>query len=142
MTVTTQDIATVLGLDGNRRFESALALAEAMERGFPVGTVKRVSQAIAPDDPSFRFRLVAKATLARRRRDNRLSLAESERIERYARLWAFARDVFRDEAAARRFLAQPHPLLGGRTPLDVSRTDLGARMVEDILGRLQYGSAA
>jgi uncharacterized protein (DUF2384 family) len=32
--------------------------------------------------------------------------------------------------------------LNGKRPVDVSRTAVGARMVEEILGRLEHGSAA
>jgi putative toxin-antitoxin system antitoxin component (TIGR02293 family) len=76
-------------------------------------------------------------------RGQRLSVEESDRIARLARLWAFALDVWRSDAAAQRFFAEPHPLLGGRIPRDVAiETEVGARAVEDILGRLKYGSAA
>jgi uncharacterized protein (DUF2384 family) len=33
-------------------------------------------------------------------------------------------------------------MLGGRTPLDVAMTELGARRVEALLWRLFYGSTA
>jgi uncharacterized protein (DUF2384 family) len=35
-------------------------------------------------------------------------------------------------------MTTPHPLLEGRTPIDVAETDLGARRVEDILAALEY----
>ena len=60
-----------------------------------------------------------------------------------AGLWAEATDVWGGEEEARAFLFRPHPLLEGRTPIDlVLGSDLGARLVEDILGRLRYGSPA
>jgi putative toxin-antitoxin system antitoxin component (TIGR02293 family) len=97
---------------------------------------------VAPGDSAFRDRLVARSTLARRRRQSRLTLEESERVERVARLWGHAMRLFRDEAKSRRFLTSPHMLLRGRRPIDLARTEVGARAVEQALGRLEFGSAA
>lgn len=136
------DIAGVLGLS-RRRIETTFELAEALEKGLPVSSLERVCRLIAPNDPKFRDVLVARATFARRRQQKRLSLEEGERVERLARIWALALEVWGDAVATRRFLSEPHPLLHGRQPIDVAaRTEVGARMVENILGRLKYGSAA
>ena len=46
-------------------------------------------------------------------------------------------------AAARDFLFRPHPMLEDELPVDVVlRSEFGAELVIDILGRLKYGSAA
>lgn len=59
-----------------------------------------------------------------------------------ANLRAFAREVWGSDTAADRFWIEPHPLLGSRTPLQVaSESEKGARAVEQILGRLKFGSA-
>lgn len=124
---------------------TSMDLADMVVRGFPVEAVERLCLLIAPDDISLRHRIVPKATLARRQRTagRRLSAEESERLARLARLWAFATDVWGSEAAAQRFLAEPHPLLGGRVPREIAtETEIGARAVEELLGRLKYGSAA
>jgi Antitoxin Xre/MbcA/ParS C-terminal toxin-binding domain len=42
-------------------------------------------------------------------------------------VFATAQYVWDSEDDAREFLNSPHPLLDGRTPLDVSMTELGAR---------------
>ena len=92
-----------------------------------------------------RHEIIPKATLARRQRtaEQRLSPEESDRVARLARIWAFALDVWGTASAAQRFLAEPHPLLGGRIPREIAiETEIGARTVEDLLGRLKYGSAA
>jgi putative toxin-antitoxin system antitoxin component (TIGR02293 family) len=60
-----------------------------------------------------------------------------------AQLQAFAREVWGSKTRAQRFLAEPHPLLGGRVPREVAtQTKAGLRAVEQILGRLKFGSAA
>ena len=90
MSAAAADVAAVLGLTGSRPIQGQLDLAQALEEGLPVDAVDRVSRLIAPGDPAFRDRLVARATLARRRRQSRLTLEEGERVERVARLWAHA----------------------------------------------------
>jgi putative toxin-antitoxin system antitoxin component (TIGR02293 family) len=140
------ELAALLGLYPKNAEEfTSLDLAAAVVRGLPVAAVDRICTRVAPGDRSLRNRIVPKATLARRQRvrGQRLSAEESDRLARLARLWAFAVDVWGSEGAAQRFFAEPHPLLGGQIPRDVAiQTEVGARAVEDILGRLKYGSAA
>jgi putative toxin-antitoxin system antitoxin component (TIGR02293 family) len=81
-------------------------------------------------------RIVPEATFKRRR--DRLSLAESERAERIARIAAMAFEVWGEEDA-RAFLSNPHPMLDGETPLEAAATDLGAREVESILRAIEFG---
>ncbi len=65
--------------------------------------------------------------------------AESERTERLARVIAAAEAVWDDQNDAREWLTTPHPELGGRPPIECALTELGARQVESLLDRLQYG---
>jgi putative toxin-antitoxin system antitoxin component (TIGR02293 family) len=117
-------------------------LAAAVAKGLSVKAVDRLCSAVAPADPGLRYRIVPKATLARRQRTRRLSRDESERLARLARIWAVALDVWGSEDAARQFLAKPHPLLAGRIPRDfAAETEIGAREVENLIGGLKYGTA-
>lgn len=142
MTLHPASLSDLLGLRGE---PSPLSLAGAIERGLPVSALEPVAQALAPDDPTFKFRIVPKATLGRRRaaRPARLSTEESQRLTRIAGVWTAALETWGGAEEARRFLSAPHPLLNGRSPLDLALgSDYGARLVEDILGRLRFGSAA
>lgn len=85
-------------------------------------------------------RLVPVATYKRRR--DRFTSDESEKIERLARVFATAEYVWGSEDEARAFLHTPHPLLDNATPLDIASTELGARRVEALLWRLFHGIAA
>ncbi len=140
-----RSIAEMLGIKPKSRPFTSLDLAHEVGRGLPVAAIDRVCGAIAPSKPGLRYRIVSKATLARRQKaaKRRLSREESDRLARLARLWAFSVDVCGSEEAARRFLSDPYALLGGRVPLEVAtETEIGARTVEELLGRLKYGSAA
>ena len=140
----------VLGLPRTRSKPSRLHLAQEIESGLPVSTLEAVAAQIAPDDRAFRFQFVRPATYARRlqtaagnKHKARLSTDESERVVRAARVWERAMAVWQSAEAARAFLHRPHMLLGHRPPIEVViRTDEGARVVEEILGKLQYGTAA
>ena len=79
-------------------------------------------------------------TLARRRSAGRLQPEESDRLVRASRVFERAVDLFEGDApAATRWLRTPQPGLGNRTPLDLASTDIGAREVEDLIGRLEHG---
>lgn len=145
MSARLQEVAELLGVTAKRAKEmSNLDLADEVRRGISISAVDRVFRFIAPHDVSLRNRIVPKATLARRRAgtERRLSPQESDRVARMAALWTLAVDVWGSVEAAQRFLREPHPLLAGRIPTDVAvETEIGARTVEDVLGRLKYGSS-
>ncbi len=122
---------------------STLRLVDHIEAGLPLSALRAVGEAFAPDDKSFIFQIVPKATFTRRQSGQKLRPEEGERLVRFARVWQHALDVWKDPAQARAFLRRPHMLLGGREPLGLALLNSeGAKLVEDILGRLKYGSAA
>ena len=81
-------------------------------------------------------------THARRAREGALSVAESERAERLARVIATAEEVFLDRGRAHRWLRAAHPELAGRTPLETAAGELGARRVEGLLWEIAHGIPA
>lgn len=82
---------------------------------------------------------ISKATLHRRKARGRLGPAESERVVRLARLMGKAAKVLGGIEAARQWLNSPQFGLGGAVPLDYADTEIGAREVENLLGRIEYG---
>jgi putative toxin-antitoxin system antitoxin component (TIGR02293 family) len=70
---------------------------------------------------------------------SRLNLVSGDRLVRSARLFAIATDVLEEAPAAARWLKSPQRALGGAVPLDLSRTDVGTRAVEALLGRMEHG---
>ena len=100
---------------------------------------------VAPDDARFKFRLIPKATLERRRRSpaKRLTIEEGDRLARLAKVFSFALQICQEPAKAREFMRRPHPMLDGKSPLDVAlATSPGADLVINLLGRAAYGAAA
>jgi len=82
---------------------------------------------------------IAPTTLTRRKRAGALTPDEGEHVLRLAALLDRAVQVFEDEAGAADWLRTPNLALGGVTPLALADTELGAREVDDLLGRLEHG---
>ncbi len=81
-------------------------------------------------------------SLQRRRHEGRLARYESDRLYRLARIIALAKHYLGGEETATRWLKRPNRALGGAAPLDLIDTELGARSVENVLGRIAYGSVS
>ncbi|HEX3235567.1 MAG TPA: antitoxin Xre/MbcA/ParS toxin-binding domain-containing protein [Gemmatimonadales bacterium] len=96
-------------------------------RGYPERQQRHVQEIVLP-----------RSTLQRREGEGRLKPAESERLERIARLTALAEQVWESPEEAQRFLTTDHPMLEGQAPLDLAATDLGTRRVEALLWKLEY----
>ena len=83
---------------------------------------------------------ISKATFHRRKgAGERLGSAESDRVVRFARLLGRAIKVFGDIENAKQWLNAPQFGLGGAVPFDYAKTEVGAREVENLLGRIEYG---
>jgi putative toxin-antitoxin system antitoxin component (TIGR02293 family) len=134
-----EDVGTLLGVP-KKQAGTPLALAHSIEEGLPVAALDRVAKAVAPDDPGFKFRIVPKATLERRRRSkSKLNSGEGDRVARVAKVYSMAVSIFHDRAKAYEFLSRPHVLLENERPLDVAvKTGPGADAVVQLLGRMAY----
>lgn len=82
---------------------------------------------------------MSKATLHRRKLRGRLEPDESDHVLRFARLMGHAVEVLESPENARGWLNSPQIGLAGAVPLEYARTEVGAREVEDLLGRIEYG---
>jgi putative toxin-antitoxin system antitoxin component (TIGR02293 family) len=131
-------IAEVMGLGA--RVRSLHDLEASVSRGLPKGAIRKVAahvEARRADQTCLIYKVIPAATYKRRKKN--LSPSESARTERLARIIATAEYVWDDEADARRFLTTPHTALRGERPIDVARTELGARAIEELLWKLFHG---
>jgi putative toxin-antitoxin system antitoxin component (TIGR02293 family) len=133
-------VETILGVNasaGNTR----LGLSNAVQSGLPVSALDRLAGAVAPGDARFKFRLIPKATLERRKKSasRHLTSEEGDRLARLAKVYVFALDIYHDSGSVREFLNRPHAMLDGKPPLDVAlATGPGADAVINLLGRVAY----
>jgi putative toxin-antitoxin system antitoxin component (TIGR02293 family) len=128
------------GLVRGPSFRTAQQTIGALKAGLPMEELEELRRWL--DVPMDRLAPVlglSKATLHRRKLAGRLDAQESDRILRLARLMRLATDVLEAEENARRWLLAPQRGLGGVVPLDFADTELGAREVEDLLHRIDFG---
>ncbi len=78
-------------------------------------------------------------TMERRKKQKKLTADESQKIARFARVVALGDTVFEDPHVTSQWLERANPALGGLVPLDLLDTEEGAREVESVLRRLEYG---
>lgn len=119
---------------------SSAVLIESLKAGLAVPELECLRASLdLPMDRLAPLLGISKATLHRRKATGRLDPAESDRVVRFARLMGNAINVLETEQNARSWLTTPQVGLGGAVPLEYAGTEVGAREVEDLLGRIAYG---
>src|SRR3990170_6765671 len=120
-----------------RRLRRNSDLQTAIRDGFPQQVLQEITEAADLSIKELAACLdLSPRSLQRRRRAGRLARHESDRIYRLARIVALAKSSLGGRDAATRWLQRPNPALGGKSPLAVIDTELGARAVENVLGRI------
>jgi putative toxin-antitoxin system antitoxin component (TIGR02293 family) len=123
-----------------RSLHTQTDLQAAIREGFPQTVVEEVMEAAGLTLKELAASLdLSPRSLQRRRREGRLARYESDRLYRLARIVALAKHYLGDEDKATRWLKRPNRALGGQVPLALIDTEPGARVVENILGRIAYG---
>jgi putative toxin-antitoxin system antitoxin component (TIGR02293 family) len=111
-------IAEILGLGASVR--TVGELESAVSAGLPKSALERLCARLHLDRRAaiaYKFKVVPRATW--KRRNMRLSVDESARIERLARVLASAEYVYDDREQAREWMSKPHCELEDQTPLEV-----------------------
>jgi putative toxin-antitoxin system antitoxin component (TIGR02293 family) len=142
--MTTELQAVVEELGGSAILGRALTtehdLREAIRKGFPHAVVEELMRASGLTLKELASALdLSPRSLQRRRRTGRLARYESDRLYRLARIVALAEEFLGDHEKAVRWLKRPNRALDGVAPVDALDTELGARQVENVLGRIAYG---
>jgi putative toxin-antitoxin system antitoxin component (TIGR02293 family) len=136
--------AVVAALGGRKvlkgRVHSDLDLALAVEEGLPTAAAYRlVSDGLLAADELYDL-VISRRTFERRKNEKEpLSSDESDKLLRVVRVIVQAIETLGDAAKAREWLRKPNRALRQETPLSRLKTDVGARMVEQMLGRIAYG---
>jgi putative toxin-antitoxin system antitoxin component (TIGR02293 family) len=111
-----------------------------VERGLPISTLEEFSaySGIAVKD-LLEVVIPARTLKHRRQRQEPLSLDESDRLARVARLYELAVKVFGDPKKAQRWLTKPKIRFDERSPLSMMHTGLGGQGVEEMLYQIDEG---
>jgi putative toxin-antitoxin system antitoxin component (TIGR02293 family) len=111
--------------------EEGLPITDFVKFGRESGyTVEELARLVHIPPRTYARRVAAKA---------RLDIPEGERAVRIMRLYDLAKGFFGTHDNTREWLNCRVPALGGRTPLDMARTEPGAREVENLIGRIEHG---
>lgn len=116
-------------------------LIRLIGRGLPWSTIPAFSRVSGFSQQELADFLGAPSrTFARRRNSGMLDPAESERLLRLAEIFDAALTLFGgDHEGARQWLTSPVRGLNNARPIDYARTELGAREVRNLIGRLEDG---
>jgi putative toxin-antitoxin system antitoxin component (TIGR02293 family) len=110
----------------------------AMEQGVPSALVRTLEgQGLTRADIR---QVIPDRTLDRRiAKGEPLKIEEADGLARLLRVVKAARALFENDANADIFLRSPNSALSDRIPIEMARTDIGAREVEAIIGRIGHG---
>jgi putative toxin-antitoxin system antitoxin component (TIGR02293 family) len=134
-----QRVQQLLGVHGLRSDQDLVRLVEDR---LATGAIERLLHSGVTEDEVYTL-IVPRRTLAHRHaRREALSRDESDRAVRLARIAALAEQVFGDRGRAWRWLRATKRQFTGRSPLQLSGTGAGARLIEELLYRIDEGMAA
>ena len=114
-------------------------LVRRIQKGLPFSELQALRKQLdLPLDDLASKLSISRATLHRRKGGGRLSSEESDKVVRFSRLLEHAANVFGNVERGRAWLKFPQYGLGGAVPLDYAKTEIGAREVDNLLGRIEY----
>ena len=127
-----------------RTVKTALEAHDLLSQGLPSATLAHTmgSLTILHDPASLEKAMgVSLRTVQRHKaaRARRLSKEQSSRVWKFAEILATATAVFGSRQAAEEWLQRPAIALDQRRPIDLLATAAGVEIVDDHLGRLEYG---
>jgi len=136
MSVLHQQIGEWLGVSVPHTEQQML---EIVERQLPTTSIKRLI-ALGVTRSEIDTLVIPLRTLQHRRsRREKLTVEESDRVLRVARLLSQAESVYGSRERALAWLRRSHPRLHNRTPLEMAKTDTGSRIVEELLVQIDEG---
>jgi putative toxin-antitoxin system antitoxin component (TIGR02293 family) len=125
--------------DAARRLE----LIRLIRGGFSLGLVDALArEAGVRLEELVEFEIIPRRTLAHSKRNERFTPIQSARLARFFRVQQKARHTFGSEDKAMQWLKRPTNPLNNNAPVAMLDTDEGARLVEDLLTRIDHGLAA
>ena len=118
----------------------AMDLIAKVRKGLPLSALVELAKELDVSiDAAAVLVGIAPRTLARRKLARSLDPLESERVNRVSLAVKRAKAVLGTLEKARAWLKKDNRALGSVTPLSLMDTDMGARAVDDVLGRIEYG---
>ena len=117
-------------------------LARVVHHGIRLTVLPYVLRAGFSKQEIEHFIIPARTLRHRKTKREPLTLDESDRVVRLTRIQSLAEDVFGDIDKANKWLREGLGILDGKPPLELARSESGARLVEQILAKIDWGAAA
>ena len=130
--------AEVLGIEAS----SEADLARLVQRGLPLAVLDQVEAAGFSKLEIDRLIIPHRTRSHRKNKRQPLSLDESDRVVRLLRIQSLAEDVFAEPGNASRWLREPLRMLDDKAPLELARSESGARLLKQLLATIDSGAAA
>ena len=127
---------------GVGRLKSDQDLAKLVEQRLPTQAIESLRRHGLSDDEIYGLVLPRRTLAHRRARRQALSREESDRVVRLARVAALSEHVFAHPDHSWHWLRAAKRQFQGRSPLQLVATEAGARLVEELLYRIDEGMAA
>ena len=116
-----------------------LAMVQKIHERLPTTVVEKFLD-IGIMWPELEIMLIPRRTFTHRLTNNEpLTVVESDRAVRMARVLALAESVFDNKERAMRWLRKEMKRFNGNTPIQMMDTDTGSRMVEEALTQIDEG---
>ncbi|MCL5733854.1 MAG: DUF2384 domain-containing protein [Patescibacteria group bacterium] len=135
-----EELNYILGISKNQAQDN-LALDMVIRKGFSSSVISRMKKRFTITDAE-----IAKMAgmSARTLRHNlasgkRLSLVASDRIFRLISILDYATQVLENRGSVIAWMRHPLIGLGGKRAINCIETEIGANLVRDILGRIEWG---
>ena len=128
-------------LGGKRLFGSEANFVRALPAGVPFEALSELQKIFSAEELD-ELVMPGRTSSQRGSKNQPLSEQESERAVRVAFLTSFAEEVFADDERAHFWLRTPAAVLRGRRPIDLSESEEGAELVEQMLYRIAHGISA
>lgn len=116
---------------------SDLEIIEQVRHGLPISAISNLSHALSMSKENICNVLGLSARTMSRRQV--FKKEEADKLFRVARVLALAINVLEDSEHAIEWLNTPKLALDHQTPLSLLDTEIGAREVEKLLKRIEYG---
>lgn len=120
-----------------------IVLVQQIREGFPIEFVENLAKLAGVDlDELAELGVIPRRTLAHSKQTQQFSPTQSDRAARFFRLFQKAKGTFGSEERAMHWLKRSTKPLQDNAPVSLLDTEEGARLVEDLLTRIDHGIAA
>lgn len=125
-----------------RPISTSRELIDAVRSGLPVRAIEHLIESGRMTLAEIDLAVLPRKTLSHRRKIGTLTMEQSDRLIRAARVIAEAEETFGSQEKAGKWLRRPTAALDGEKPIALLDTSEGAAQVEALLGRIAHGIAA